>query len=241
MRPMFFLILGLILLTDGAWFAYFRAKEKNLNSPRWFRLLAMAGGCASVYVALAGYQQIESLGFQADWAALVEPTWGKALAWSFIFAAVEEFAKMLPVLSLLAVVGRTDNPVDGLILAAVSGLGFATAESTSMWSNGHLGTVDGLARAMASPLTHALFAAPWGWALGKAWAEKRVFPIVVGLLASVSCHGAYNMLLARPGIPKMASAAIVLALWLWVLKITPPFNLGRIRLGAFTPPSLRQA
>jgi hypothetical protein len=37
----------------------------------------------------------------------------------------------------------------------------------------------------------------------------------------VAFHGAYDLLLSRPEIPSFTSSLLILALWIWLLVMTP--------------------
>lgn len=209
---------GVVLFSVGAglWFAYFRLKEASTPSPFLYRLLALCGGLASLATAFVGFQSIDALGFELEWATL-QHSLDRAVMGALTLGFVEEGSKLLPVL-LLALLSRSFRRAsEGLVFAACAGVGFATAESTSLWMQGELDTPHMLARAIAAPLTHALFAAPWGLGLGLALKENRTTPLVQGFFLSVVAHGLYDLLLARPDIPRGSASLVVLALWMWIL------------------------
>lgn len=214
-------------LAACAWFGYFCRKEQS-TKPLWWKALALLGGYLAVLAAVFGYRSIEALGCSPEWAVL-EGGGSRALGLCLIIGFVEEGAKMLPVVLLAVWSRRFDRPVEGLFFAACAGVGFATAENTSLWMSGELSVVDGLARAVAAPVTHALFAAPWGLGLGGFLLRRKPSILLLGFAASVVSHGAYDLLLARAQGPSLAAALLVLALWIWLIVHTSPPLRRRLR------------
>lgn len=215
--------LGVVLFSigAGAWFAYFRLKEAHLPSSFLHRLLALCGGLVSIVTAFVGFQSIDALGFTVDWATL-EKSIDRAVVGALTVGFVEEAAKMLPVLILALLSQKFRRASEGLVLSACAGVGFATAENLSMLAQGDLDIHQTVARAIAAPLTHALFAAPWGLGLGLSLLEKKQKVLMQGFFLSVVAHGLYNLLLARPEVPQSMASLVVLSLWIWLLVYTRP-------------------
>lgn len=217
--------LGLLLLTAAGWFAYFWSKEHGRPEERWLRLAAGASGCLAVAAALVGYQTAAALGLTASWQELVTSGLRTAARISLLIGSIEEVAKLLMALPVAWVLRRQMNPRTGIILAACAGVGFATAESAFLMSLGELGLREGLARAAAAPVTHALFAAPWGLGLAATLSARSGagrFALGLGLAMSVLSHALYDFLLSRPGYPPAVAAPVVLTLWIWLMTQTPP-------------------
>ena len=101
-------------------------------------------------------------------AAVIEPLFIRRLdfATAFLVGAIEESAKMLGVL-LVARRRRHDREIDGLILGAAAGMGFAALESTGyaftafLLSRGSLSATVGitLLRGVLSPVGHGTWSA----------------------------------------------------------------------------------
>ncbi|GAB4370770.1 MAG: PrsW family glutamic-type intramembrane protease [Acidobacteriota bacterium] len=206
------------------WLLYFDLKDRLAPEPRRLIVIAFGLGALATLPALAAYRLAPVLGLPAD--PGVDP--GGALRYCLLTVGpVEEFAKFLGAL----VVWRWkafDEWIDGVLYVAALSIGFATAENLVYAS--FLGPVEQLARALASPLVHALFAAPVGWALG--WARvRRPPPALAGLAVGVALalasllHGLYDFALIGLGAP-LLSAGLVLASWLGLLvalrRITAP-------------------
>ena len=212
-------------LASGAWFTYFRLKQAK-PKPFWLHLSALIGGFCGALGAVLLFGQLDAVGYAVDWSVLQEG-WRRGLPMSLVIGLIEELAKLLPVLMLVWIRRRLDTPGDALFLASCAGIGFAAAEATLLFQTGGSPT-EGLARAAAAPLTHALFAAPWGLGLGRWLMRGRTSALVSGFATSVLAHGLYNLLLAQPQLPPAAAASTVLALWVWLLlKLSPGMLRGR--------------
>jgi RsiW-degrading membrane proteinase PrsW (M82 family) len=78
--------------------------------------------------------------------------------------------------------------------------------------------MDGVARALAAPITHALFAAPAGLGLAYAVLQRKYWALALGFAASVVLHAAYDLFLAQPGL-QLAASGVVLAVWVWLIWV----------------------
>lgn len=205
----------------AAWVAYFRWKDRQRPEPWVLLWLMVGGGLLSALLSLAGYQGLDALGVGTAWEQLAAPSLRESLGAALRIGAVEESVKLLPV-ALLALTHRHfDEVLDGVVYAACVGLGFASAENLALFDGGQLSALETAARAVASPLTHALFATPLGLGLALAVLRRRVWAAPLGLGVSIAAHALFDWLLARPGLPPASSAGVVLLLWLGVLLLTP--------------------
>jgi RsiW-degrading membrane proteinase PrsW (M82 family) len=207
-------------LTAGGWFTYFRLKDRT-RRPFWLVLAALVGGNIASLVALLVYEALEVSGLGIEWSTL-QAGGPPAVLSALGIGLVEELCKLLPVAALALFTRRIEKPRDGLLLAACAGVGFSAAENMVLTLAGVPLMVEGLARAAAAPVTHALFAAPWGLGLGAMLKRRRLSPFLIGLATSVMSHALYNFLLARPSVPRAAAAGVILVLWAWVLLWTTP-------------------
>jgi RsiW-degrading membrane proteinase PrsW (M82 family) len=168
-----------------------------------------------VGAAAFGYGLLDDLGRAPTWEAL-GGDWGSALPTALAIGFVEELAKFLPVLAVAQLTSHFDELWDGPVYAGAAGVGFALAETLAFLFAGEIGTLDGAARAVAAPITHALFAAPAGLGLAHAVLHGRHWALALGFAASVAAHAAYDLFLAQPGL-HLAAAGVVLVVWLWLL------------------------
>lgn len=203
------------------WLVYFRWKDRARPEPPWLMAAAAGGGAGGVLLALAGFELGNAAGAETSWEQLQSmPALGATLA-ALRIGLVEEVSKLLAVLPVVLLARAFDEVLDGIVYAACAGLGFATAETAFLFAQGDWALADALGRAIAGPLTHALFAAPWGLGLSFALLRRNRAALAAGLALSIAAHGAYDLLLARPGVPPAVSAAVVLGLWIWFLRAAP--------------------
>ncbi|MCP3983797.1 MAG: PrsW family intramembrane metalloprotease [bacterium] len=212
------LLLLIVPATFGgaaAWIAYLRWKDRRTPEPWPLMIAAAALGSLAVLFAHFGYRALDGVGLHASWELLTGPLPG-AMAGALAIGTVEETAKLLPVLPFVWAARSFNEIWDGPVYAGASAVGFALAEAVLLASLGETDMTSTLARAAAAPITHVVFAGPWG--LGLAYSALRgarwAFPL--GFAISATSHGAYDLLLARPGL-QLAAAGLVGVLWLvWI-------------------------
>jgi RsiW-degrading membrane proteinase PrsW (M82 family) len=209
---------GLGFVVGGAffWILYFDLKDHLQPEPRRLLFLAYALGCTSALLSYGGYRVAEIVGLP------VLP--GRTLAQIVFFCMVlvgpiEEGGKFLVARLFVFRWRHFDEPIDGLVYAGAVAIGFASIENVLYLP--HLTLVEQIARAVASPLTHSLFAAVWGWGVSRAFFTARTrrarFLWQAGTLAAaMALHGAYDFFLLAYNATLLAGA---LALALWLLMI----------------------
>lgn len=199
----------------AAWIAYLRWKDRRTPEPWPLMFAAAALGTLAVLFAHLGYRALDGLGLETSWELLTGPL-PTAAAGALAIGVVEEAAKLLPVLPFVVASRHFDELWDGPVYAGASAVGFALAETVVLAGLGETNVSTTLARAAVAPITHVVFAGPWG--LGLAYTTLRgirwAFPL--GFAISAITHGSYNLLLARPGL-QLAAAVLVGLLWLiWI-------------------------
>lgn len=215
---MILLILSAIIAPALFWTGYFYYKDRFQPEPllkfgfSYVLGFAAALGCLKLYdlISLAGVPTI--YGTQ-----LVTAERRSYLAASLlIIGPLEELCKFLPFFLVTLRFKEFDEKTDGIIYAAAVALGFASFENL-----GYLGYLRGLAlfgRAVASPLTHAVFASVWGYAVGRAKLQNRsiILPALGGLALAALFHGLFNFLTASTPL-RLLSALLILGIWLWIM------------------------
>jgi RsiW-degrading membrane proteinase PrsW (M82 family) len=123
----------------------------------------------------------------------------------------EELTKALPLLVLAAFTQRMKNPLSGLVLGFMSGIGFAVAENvlyvyktvshalSITQETGHLASLvvpvyNNVIRMAMGPFVHGCLSGIFGYfiALGSVDPRRRFFLLVAGLAVSASLHGLYD-------------------------------------------------
>lgn len=207
-------------LSAIGWLLYFRWKDRARPEPPWLMAAGMAGGAAGVLLAFLGYAFASAAGAVTTWEILQSSVPAAVMA-ALRVGAVEETSKLVAVLPIALFATAFDEVLDGIVYAACSALGFATAETWWLLAHGDWELMAALGRAVTGPITHALLAIPWGLGLSVALLRKRRWALPAGLALSIAAHGAYDLLLARPDLPPLVSAGVVLVLWLWLLWYAP--------------------
>jgi RsiW-degrading membrane proteinase PrsW (M82 family) len=141
-----------------------------------------------------------------------------------------------------------DGPTDGVIYAAMVGLGFAMIENVGYYINALVTPVQGgmallgftfVLRGVLAPMLHPLFTAMTG--LGVAGAAARrpssPWPVIIGWLAAMVLHGLWNGLSAEgPGELAIGySVMFCVAVGLLVVLIRDRRRLVRL-IGRYLPP-----
>jgi RsiW-degrading membrane proteinase PrsW (M82 family) len=148
----------------------------------------------------------------------------------FGIAPVEELIKLTAV-AVLARRSLMNEPVDGVVYAGVTALGFAACEGVLAATHAHPGTV--LMRGVLSTPGHLCFSALWGAGLGavRYWGPGALPAAGASFFASWVAHGTYDYVLiadhgsARGAVVAVLSAAgVVTAVLFRALLGASPFR-----------------
>ena len=153
---------------------------------------------------------------------------GEYVSATFGAPVVEETLKGLVLIGLLwRRRAELDGPTDGIIYAAMVGLGFAMIENVGYYINALVTPERGgiallgytfVLRGVVSPLLHPMFTSMTG--LGVAYAASRRdagWAVLAGLLAAMALHGTWNGLSASTARPGWSSAYAIMFCVLVVL------------------------
>jgi RsiW-degrading membrane proteinase PrsW (M82 family) len=127
----------------------------------------------------------------------------------------EELCKAVPLMVLALFSERMKNPLSGLVLGMMSGVGFAASENvyyvfktvntaiavtqkTGDFSNLVFPVYNNVVRMMTGPFAHAVYSGIFGYFISLAAADKRrrVPLFFAGLFVSAFLHGSYDTLVA---------------------------------------------
>ncbi len=209
-------VLGLVLASSLLWLQYFDLKDSVKPEPRSHLLGAFVLGVLAAGLALGAYECAFALG-----APVIPPpgTAGVAVFCFVLVGPIEEGAKFLVARSIVFRWEAFDERVDGIVYGAAVALGFASVENFIYFPM--LDPIESLARTIASPLTHSLFAAVWGVGCSRALLMERGpgsrFAWQAGsLLLAMALHGLYDFVLLAWD-ATFAASGIVLVLWSGVI------------------------
>ena len=214
-------ILSVIVAPAVFWLLYHVYKDRYRPEPPIRLGIAFFLGSLAGFLCLEAYRLANRLGAATDPFALAErDPFGFFVYAVLAVGVVEEVAKFLPFALICLRFREFDERIDGLIYASAVGLGFAAYENLvymQMLTGPAL-----LGRALASPLVHAMFASIWGDAVARARFEGRSIAraSVGGLALAAVVHGIYDfVVLAVPASVRPIAAAIVLAIWIWRIRL----------------------
>jgi len=201
------------------WLQYFDLKDRLQPEPRRLLIAAYGLGFVAAGMGLALYRLAAAVGLPE----YPGPSTRSILLYTLLLVGpIEEGAKFLVARVTVFRWKHFDEPIDGLIYASAVAIGFASLESLLYAS--HTGGSELLARTLTSPLTHSLFAAPWGLGLAQARLAarsrtSRILWQLLPLLASMLLHGLYDFVLLAYDASLLA-AGLALVLWLAVIGHT---------------------
>jgi len=215
------LFLTAIVAPAALWFLYHRYKDRFRPEPLLAIVTTYLLGIAAGFVALRAYSIAGWLGLPDNPFALAEVDKPAFFAYALLFAApLEEGFKFLPFWLVCMRFKAFDEEIDGIVYASVVGLGFASYENII-----YMQFAEGLelyGRAIATPLTHAVFASIWGYACGRARHRgvPLLKPALVGLALSFAAHGVFNFLtLATHPVVRPLTAVLFLGIWIWRIRL----------------------
>ncbi|MFN0206686.1 MAG: PrsW family intramembrane metalloprotease [Planctomycetota bacterium] len=205
------IMIGLLL-----WILYFHFKDRKNPEPKRLVLYAFVLGLVSAGIALSLFELLAWIGVPIEAAGTTAQI---AIFCLVVVGPVEEGSKFIVARIGIFRSHHFDEEIDGLIYASSVALGFSAIENL-LYSNGQDWTV-GLARSLASPLSHSLFSAIWGFGMShsrtRAATRSGRFAWQAGsLILAMGVHGLYDFVLLGLDAPIYAGG-IVLAVWIAVL------------------------
>jgi len=212
------LVMAAILAPALFWTGYFYYKDRFQPEPLLKFGSAYLLGLAAAYGCLKLFDLLPLAGIGLDPEALtMSHSRLSFLALNLgVIGPLEEFAKFVPFFLVTLRFREFDEKTDGIIYASAVALGFASFENLGYLAA--LQRFDLFGRAIASPLTHAVFASVWGYSVGCAFLKKKnlILPALAGILVAGLCHGLFNFLTASSKL-RFFGALLILGLWIWVI------------------------
>jgi RsiW-degrading membrane proteinase PrsW (M82 family) len=197
--------LAIPLLLVATWFAILRRFDRAQPEPWW--LVLATGAIAMAINPLTFYLRTPLSGTDwgdphlADHAGRIEAFPAELVAYCMRAGLVEELVKLLPILMLARWRKEFDEPIDGIIYAVASAVGFSCIEEFGYLLFGRLHASLLVVRATSTPPAHVFFTSVMGYALGQGIGKGiRGAPrVVAAYLCAAFLHGLYDTLLTfRP-------------------------------------------
>jgi RsiW-degrading membrane proteinase PrsW (M82 family) len=211
------LALALIFIPAAFWIGYAYYHDRFKPEPLVLTAFSYFLGFLAGWLCLRAYAVLlPVLGIPRDPAPLQGLNLEFLLYCIVVVGLVEETFKFLPFLAVMRF-SDFNQETDGIFYATACALGFASYENVH-----YLPGLSGFAlygRAMASPLSHSVFAAIWGHRVGAARIRgARLWPAIfqgIGLAALL--HGLFDFFTLSP-LLRIFSALLILSLWLWRIR-----------------------
>ncbi|MEX0323291.1 MAG: PrsW family intramembrane metalloprotease [Puniceicoccaceae bacterium] len=208
---------AMLLVPCFFWGAYHYYKDRKKPEPILMLVLAIVLGYLSAHLGIFMYLALQAAGIDHNPFIMAQYNLS-GLFWYciLVIGPIEELAKFLPFVFILARSRHFDEELDGIIYAAFIALGFALNENRfylSMLEGGQA-----VARSLISPIIHALFASVWGYAYGFSGRFKipHWLTITLGLLLAMFLHGIYDFYAFSISIyGALYPPLIVLLIWIW--------------------------
>lgn len=220
------LLISAAFLPVMFWAAYHYHHDRHRPEPVINLIIALGLGAAASLLADFCYSFAASVGLRFDVAALAESNLLGLFAYAVLgIGLIEELAKMLPFLFIVLRFRAFDEPLDGIVYASFLGLGFASVENLHFFN--HLSATEAIARGFAGPLVHIVFASVWGYHIGAASlaGQSVVKATLVWLCITATLHGIYDfVVLAFANVALVVAAAIIVAVWIWRLRLILQLN-----------------
>ncbi|MCX8161290.1 MAG: PrsW family intramembrane metalloprotease [Candidatus Saccharicenans sp.] len=216
----FWKILASIIGPAIFWIGYFYYKDRQQPEPLINLLEAFLLGVLAGFACFLTYRQLPLLGLPQGFNLVVARGQAREI---FLYSLgvvgpLEELFKFLPFALFILRWRDLDEPADGVVYASSVAIGFASFENL-----GYLPMMTGVAffgRAVASPLTHAIFSSIWGYFVARArMKQQSVFlAALFSLPLSAIFHGLFNVLTVSNYL-RVYSAILVLLLWLLLIYL----------------------
>ncbi len=213
------LILSGIVAPAIFWIGYFYYKDRLQPEPLVKVGLSYLMGFGAAFFCFQTFQLLPCIGIPSDPSALMVNGGRPFLYYCIcVVGGLEELFKFLPFLVVLTFFKDFDEEIDGIIYASVIALGFASFENLDYLVL--LAGFELFGRAVATPLTHSIFASIWGYKVGLAFYKKTslVKAAAVGLSLSAVSHGLFDFLNLSAAY-RIVSAILILFIWIWQIRL----------------------
>jgi protease PrsW len=202
-------LLALALAPGAAIMLYIYLKDKHEREPLGLLLISFVYGIFSTFITLIISMPLELIIINQQNAAQL------FVDAFFKVALVEEFSKFLFIRFVLFRNKNFNEPFDGIVYAAMVGMGFATLENIIYVYQ--YGMATGIMRMFTAVPAHACFAILMGYYLGRAkfTKHKNLYYSLLALISATVFHGLYDYFLFItfvPGIWIGAAISLIVAI-----------------------------
>ncbi len=209
------LITAAVISPAVFWIFYFRYKDRFKPEPALNLGGAFILGFIFSVVYLNFVKFLPYIGIPDDQSFFIfDGSFTAFIYLIFVVGFFEELFKLIPFIFILKWFISFDDKIDGIIYSSVVALGFAAYENLLYLP--HISGLELVGRAIASPLTHTIFASLWGYYAGiLILDEKRNYlKVVMIFIFSFVLHGLYDYL-SLSHILRIFSSLLILIIWIW--------------------------
>lgn len=213
-------LLAPIVLPVAFWAWYHYRKDRHFPEPVSLLAVAFLLGLVAAGLSRGLYAGLGVVGLRFDAGWLADHDSLALFAYAMLaIGPVEELAKLLPFVLVMIRLRHFDEPIDGIVYASFTGLGYAAVENWLYLD--YLTPWEAAARGFASPVVHMLFASIWGLLVARAHVAGRpLLPAAAsGFAIAALLHGLYDFaVLLQPVSALPMATLLILGLWLRRLR-----------------------
>ena len=210
-----YFLLPLIIILGGLfWSGWHYYRDKHRPEPILHLFATLLLGVVSSQLAEQLHHFSDYLGFTLK----IEKSFSFLFYTVFQIGFVEELCKFNPFYFICTRFKEYNELIDGLIYASMIGIGFSL-EETFFYTGFESDSKLLVARAIVSPITHALFSSFFGFYHIVSLAKRSRLWLIFGFCLSFILHGVYDFfsLQEAPPYPMFASA-LILMIWIWRIR-----------------------
>ncbi len=213
------LIIAAIISPAIFWILYFRYKDRFRPEPFSSMGGAFMIGFASGHIYLRFINFLDGVGIPADQSYFIFDGSLVSLVYLvFVVGFFEELFKLFSFIFIVKWFRNFDEKIDGIIYSSIVALGFAAYENFIYLP--YISGTELIGRAIASPLTHTVFAAIWGHHAGILILNKNKNYTKVLIIFTISffLHGIYDYFSLSSTL-RILSSLVVLMTWIWRIRV----------------------
>lgn len=214
--PTFLFVLSIILsaLIARVWLLYIKWIDVFEPERNVYLVITFVMSCFTLLLVFPATDLIQSFGFTINGEPLNDFLYS-----TIAIGTVEEVVKLIPLLIMISVSKQINEPIDFIVYASVSALGFAFIENIMYIERTGLSALS--ARLLYSSVAHMFFSSIIGYALAINVIKKRkqFFPhLIFGLVLASLAHGFYDFWLINKEfyLPIITTIFYVGSLHIWV-------------------------
>lgn len=214
-----FLIIAAIISPAVFWILYFRYKDRFKPEPALNMGVAFILGFIFSAIYLNFVKFLPAIGIPEDQSFFIFS--GSITSFVYLIFVVgffEEMFKLVPFIFIAKWFRNFDEKIDGIIYSSAIALGFAAYENLLYLP--YLSGPELIGRAIASPLTHTIFASLWGYYAGLLFLERKnnYMKVIMIFVFSFIMHGLYDYLSLSPTL-RILSSIVILLIWVWRIRL----------------------